>query len=281
MVSPSWPSSEEERHEHCDEAHRGRPAGGAPLGARGGRPAASWWRAAGDAGRAWSPRVLVGLLALTAGAGALTNFSTGVPAVDTLLEIESPERARWVGTGHPAGTGSGRGAAGRFPLGHGTSPRGDLSGPGRQGLPRHRRTGRRGARPAGAGGWRTWHGPSTGARSSGTAWRPGPTTACFDGYADGGVTAIRVAGAGDSITVKLSRPWTAQAAGAEPLRHFVVIDEADIDVGGDGVQMDEANRIVQPFPPLVVTTERRRRRDESRLARPCGTPAPRSRRPDG
>ena len=44
-----------------------------------------------------------------------------------------------------------------------------------------------------------------------------------------------------------------QADGAVPMRHFVVIDEADIYVGGDGVQMDEADRLAQPFPPLVVT----------------------------
>jgi hypothetical protein len=50
--------------------------------------------------------------------------------------------------------------------------------------------------------------------------------------------------------VKISPPWRPPATGARPLRLLVVIDEADIDVGGDGVQMDEADKLMQPTPEL-------------------------------
>jgi hypothetical protein len=48
----------------------------------------------------------------------------------------------------------------------------------------------------------------------------------------------------------MSRPWRPPATGARPLRLLVVIDEADIDVGGDRVQTDEADGLMQPMPEL-------------------------------
>jgi hypothetical protein len=71
----------------------------------------------------------------------------------------------------------------------------------------------------------------------------------FYGFADGAVRSVRVKGDGD-WTVEMSEPWTPQAAGAPPLRLLVVIDERDIDVGGDGVQMDETDLLMQPMPEL-------------------------------
>jgi hypothetical protein len=56
--------------------------------------------------------------------------------------------------------------------------------------------------------------------------------------------------AGGEWIVKMSRPWRPPATGARPLRLLVVIDEADIDVGGDRVQTDEADGLMQPMPEL-------------------------------
>jgi hypothetical protein len=54
------------------------------------------------------------------------------------------------------------------------------------------------------------------------------------------------------MRVGLSPPWRPAAPGAEPLRHWVVVDQKDIDVGGDGVQMDEIDLISVPPPRLEV-----------------------------
>ena len=195
--------------------------------------------------------MLVGLLALTAGAGALINFSTGVPAVDTLLEIESPDSPG--GSGRDIRPGPGQAAQPlQVPTGDGTANA--VAYLARDGTICHA-TADGSARGSTGGCWRVadlvraldrrkvvWNGLAAGADNR-----------VFDGYADGDVAAIRVADGGDSITVKLSPPWTPRTAGAEPMRHFVVIDEADLDVGDDGVQTDETHLIAPPFPPLVVT----------------------------
>ena len=186
---------------------------------------------------------LVGLLALAAGAAALMNFSTGVPAVDTLLEIESPDSPGE--SGRDIRPGPGRAAEPlAVPTGDGTANA--VAYLARDGTICHA-TADAAARGSTGGCWRVadlaraldrrkivWNGLTAGADNR-----------VFDGYADGDVTAIRVVGGGDAVTVKLSGPWTPRVGGATPLRHFVVIDEEDI-------QMDERDLVVE-FPPLVVT----------------------------
>ena len=187
---------------------------------------------------------LVGLLALAAGAAALMNFSTGVPAVDTLLEIESPDS--------PASPGatSGRDRAGppsrlRCPRATAQRTRSPIwPVMARSATPPRTRS----ARGSTGGCWRVadlaraldrrkivWNGLTAGADNR-----------VFDGYADGDVTAIRVVGRRRCGHGQAERPVDAHGRpGPTPLRHFVVIDEEDI-------QMDERDLVVE-FPPLVVT----------------------------
>ena len=53
--------------------------------------------------------------------------------------------------------------------------------------------------------------------------------------------------------VRITKPWTPRTEGGQALRFFVVVDERDIDVGGDGVQKDEINLIMTSIPPIEVT----------------------------
>jgi hypothetical protein len=72
------------------------------------------------------------------------------------------------------------------------------------------------------------------------------------GYADGSVELVRVSARAGEWKVKLSPPWRPPATDARPLRLLIVIDEKDIDVGADGVQMDEIELISAPMPQLEV-----------------------------
>jgi hypothetical protein len=81
----------------------------------------------------------------------------------------------------------------------------------------------------------------------------GPERSVFDGYAAAEVESIRVLDERGDFRVQLSAPWTPALAGAEPLRHFVIVNETDVDVGGDGVQIDEAPLIMRPFPEVELT----------------------------
>jgi hypothetical protein len=72
-------------------------------------------------------------------------------------------------------------------------------------------------------------------------------------YADGDVESIRVLGDAAGADVRMTKPWTPRTEGGEALRFFVVVDERDIDVGGDGVQEDEIGLISTPIPAIEVT----------------------------
>lgn len=75
----------------------------------------------------------------------------------------------------------------------------------------------------------------------------GPERRIYDGFAAGDVVALRfLMDDGATVEAKLTPPWTPDAPGAEPLRLFVAVDERDIDVGDDGVQLDEGKLIMGP-----------------------------------
>ena len=67
---------------------------------------------------------------------------------------------------------------------------------------------------------------------------------------DGSVESIRVANRGGDWLGKMSPPWTPPVQGARPLRLLVVIDDQDIDVGGDGVQDSELAKLTRELPNL-------------------------------
>jgi hypothetical protein len=81
----------------------------------------------------------------------------------------------------------------------------------------------------------------------------GPERRTYNGYADGDVESIRVLGEAAGGEVRMTKPWTPSTEGGQALRLFVVIDERDIDVGGDGVQEDEINLIMTSIPTIEVT----------------------------
>jgi len=187
------------------------------------------------------------LLALAAGAAAVANLSTGVSAIDELLDVEQ-----------------GYGGAGGLPAGRGTEPVevriGDavyqfVAYPNRRGevVTAYAEPHRGGVRGGGSGG-----GPGAadlartlerrGAVLHGSA--QGPEQRVWWGYADASVNLVRVSERAGEWIVKMSPPWRPPVMGARPLRLLVVIDEADIGVGGDGVQMDEADELTQPMPKL-------------------------------
>jgi hypothetical protein len=72
-------------------------------------------------------------------------------------------------------------------------------------------------------------------------------------YADADVESIRVLGEAAGAEVRMTKPWTPRTEGGQALRLFVVIDERDIDVGGDGLQEDELGLISTPTPAIEVT----------------------------
>jgi len=178
--------------------------------------------------------IVIGLVAATAGAAELTGFTTGVPAVDELLDREAPSPA-------PGGTPRLDIRPGPGPASEPLSvPEGDhmvatvayLTRDGNictASADRHR------------GGVRGGYGGCSGAVEDvnrRVARRGGMWAGSALGFdsrtntflVDGDVESVRVLGAGD-WTVKMTPPWTAQAQGARPLRLLVVIDAADI--GGD------------------------------------------------
>jgi hypothetical protein len=75
----------------------------------------------------------------------------------------------------------------------------------------------------------------------------------YNGYADGDVESIRVLGDAAGAEVRMTKPWTPRTEGGEALRFFVVVDEREIDVGGDGVQEDEIGLLMTPIPRIEVT----------------------------
>ena len=187
----------------------------------------------------------------TAGAAAVGDFSTGVPAIDGLLANED-------GSGRP-GTDVRPGPGGaseplRIPAGRDGRDAAVVAYLSRDGLVCTAR-----------GDFRRWDGAARGSYggclpppylarmlSKRTAYccasEHGPDRRIYDGLAAGNVVALRLLmDDGATVEAKLTPPWTPDAPGAEPLRLFVAVDERDIDVGGDGVQLDEGDSIMR-FP---------------------------------
>jgi hypothetical protein len=191
------------------------------------------------------------LLAGTAGAAAVGDFSTGVPAIDGLLANED-------GSGPPGSdVRPGPGGASEplsIPAGQGGRDAAVVAYLSRDGLV-----------CTAKGDFRRWDGAPRGSYggclppaylarmlSRRTAYccgsEHGPERRIYDGLAAGDVVALRLLmDDGATVEAKLTPPWTPDAPGAEPLRLFVAVDERDIDVGGDGVQLDEGDLIMR-FP---------------------------------
>jgi hypothetical protein len=184
------------------------------------------------------------LLAGTAGAVTVAQFSTGVPAVDELLLDDG--RSPSVLTPGPGG------ASEPLPL---------PAGPGGRDAAAVAFVNQAGQVCSAKGEFRRWDGAPRGTDGGGGCRAPeqlareldaktaiccglvaSPEHRIYDGLADGDVVSLRFIPAGqDSIEARLTRPWTPDVPGAEPLRLFVAVNERDIDVGGDGVQIDEGH----------------------------------------
>jgi hypothetical protein len=183
------------------------------------------------------------LLAATAATAALTKFSTGVPAVDELLDVEhhpgggpiSASRRLIVPEGdHRTNVvayltnrgsvcvttadfhrGGARGSFGGCP------PLDDVN----------RKVERRGAE---------WFGSAYGADER-----------TYQLLVSGDVEEIRPLGPGD-WRVLMTPSWTPHASGARPLRLAVAIDDENVDVGGDGLQPDEFRLLERHLPRLEL-----------------------------
>ena len=195
--------------------------------------------------------VPVMLVAGTAGAAVVGDFSTGVPAIDGLLAVE--------GRGGPLGTDVRPGPGGA------SEPLSLPAGPDGRDAAAVAYLSRDGLVCKARGDFRRWDGSPRG--SYGGCLAPaylarmlsrrtvyccgsehGPHRRIYDGLAAGNVVALRLLmDDGATVEAKLTPPWTPDAPGAEPLRLFVAVDERDIDVGGDGVQLDEGDLIMR-FP---------------------------------
>jgi hypothetical protein len=195
--------------------------------------------------------IIVGLLAASAGAAELTGFTTGVPAVDELLDREAPSQDPTPGGVPRLDLRPGPGPASE-PL---SVPEGDhtvatvayLTRDGNictASADRHR------------GGVRGSYGGCSGTvdyvtrrvKRQGGVWAGSALgleqrTNTF--LLDGDLESVQVRGQGD-WTVRMTPPWTPQAPDARPFRLVVVIDDADIGNPDDGGQPGE-------LPPETYT----------------------------
>jgi hypothetical protein len=194
---------------------------------------------------------LLALLAVAAGASALSEFSTGVPAVDDLLKVEGGSLV-----GEPGPGGATEPLA--VPTHDGTAQA--LAYLSKDGTVCHVEAERHprieGSVRGGGGG--CWLAADLARKldRKGVVWSGsshGPERRTYNGYADGDVEGIRVVGEAAGAEVLMTKPWTPRADGGQALRFFVVVDERDIGVGGDGVQLGELDRISTPIPPIEVT----------------------------
>jgi hypothetical protein len=197
--------------------------------------------------------VIAGLLAATAGAAELTGFTTGVPAVDELLDVEvgnprspgpgSASEALVVPEGnhrtnvvaYRARNGSICVATGDF---HRDGVRGSFGGcPSLQDVNRgiERRAG-------------IWFGSVIGGDRRVNRF-----------LVAGDVQTVQPLGEGD-WSVLMTAPWTPHGRDGRPLRLVVVIDDADIGNPGDGVQMGELTPEAYNQPTLKLTYRDGRRR---------------------
>lgn len=204
--------------------------------------------------RSWRRRALllialpVVLLVGAVGAVAIGQFSTGVPAIDRLLANESASPGRidlrpgLGGASEPLplpNTPDGRDAAVVAYVsrdGHVCIARGDV---------RRRDNAVRGFPGGGC------YPPDELARILSTktaiccALTASPERRIYDGFASGNVVALRFHAEGrPPFEARLTPRWTPDAPGAEPVRLFVAINETDIDVGADGVQLNEGSRLI-------------------------------------
>jgi hypothetical protein len=197
----------------------------------------------------------LGLLALAAGAAAVANFSTGVPAVDELLEREAPS-APVPGEAPRLDTRPGPGAASEpltVSLGGTHQAVAYLSRDGHicTATADHHRGGVRGS----YGGCLpvdmvNRHVENSGGIWSGSAIGADSRTNFF--LVDGEVESIRALGDGD-WTVRMTPPWTAEAPDTRALRLVVVIDDADVGNPDDGLQPNELPPRAFDEPKLELT----------------------------
>jgi hypothetical protein len=193
---------------------------------------------------------LIVLLALAGGVSALTDFSTGVPPIDDLLDREAPSLVGEPGPGgatEPLAVPTNDGVAQAVAY---LSSKGTIC----QAEAREPRSG--GAPVGGAGGCFPAADLADRLNSDGVVWSglaTGPARRVYSGYADGDVTSIRVLGLAAATDVKMTRPWTPGVPDGKALRLFVIVDETDIDVGDDGVQAGEHSKLPMEYPKLEVT----------------------------
>jgi hypothetical protein len=199
---------------------------------------------------------LLALLAAAVGATALSNFSTGVPTIDKLLDTEVGDGSFGSYLGEPGSGGA------TEPL---TVPTSDGTA---QAVAYLTRDGRichvqaeahpriEGAVRGGGGGCYRPADLASELDRNGVAWSSaalGAERRVFSGYANADIEGIRVLGEARGANVELTKPWRPRAPSAEALRFFVIVDERDIDVGDDGLQPDELPLIEADFPPIAVT----------------------------
>jgi hypothetical protein len=199
--------------------------------------------------------ILVGLLAATAATAALTDFTTGVPVVDELVGIEHglPDRDGAPAADHRPGPGDATEPL-AVQIGDGTYQ--TVAYLARDGsiciasAERHR-GGVRGS----FGGCPSLEDVNRQIERRGAVWfgsSHGPEQRTYQLIVAGEVESVRPLGEGD-WKVPMTPPWTPEAPGARPLRLVVAIDDADIDVGGDGLQQDEIHLLETGFPKLELT----------------------------
>jgi hypothetical protein len=171
---------------------------------------------------------LVALLAVAAGASALGEFSTGVPAVDDLLAVETPSSP----VDEPAGDAT---EPLPVPTNDGTaqvvaylSRDGTICAVEAQRHPRIEGS----VRGGGGGCWRAADLARRLERNGvvWSSWTEGPARRTYKGYAHGDVESIRVLGEAAGAEVRMTEPWTPRTEGAGALRLIVVIDERDLDL---------------------------------------------------
>jgi hypothetical protein len=190
--------------------------------------------------------IVVGLLAATAGAAELTGFTTGVPAVDELLNVD-------VGPSHRPGLGDAsdplvvpegnhrtnvvayRARDGSICVAtadfHRNSVRGSFGG-----CPSLQVVNRRIERQAAI-----WFGSAIGGDRRVNRF-----------LVAGGVRTVQALGEGD-WNVLMTAPWTPHGRDGRPLRLVAVIDDADIGNPDDGVQMGELTPDAYNQPTLKLT----------------------------
>ena len=191
------------------------------------------------------------LLTASAGAAVVGGFTTGVPAVDRLLETEGQSNDATDPSGRPESAS----AVLELPNSADGSGAGEVAYVSRDGriCKAQADLRQRDGAPRGTSGGGCYV-PADLARTLSThtaiccASSNGPDRRIYDGFAAGDVVALHFhMDDGATFDAKLTPKWTPDVPGAEPLRIFVAVDERDIDVGDDGVQLDDLERFHQRY----------------------------------